>query len=650
MDYNGVVTILSNFAFQFMNVNFQRIFNELDYELELHISLSKFSAALLQEKKPGAYQLSYVVNYTFHIMDKNTSENTLQSLASVFWGDEQGNYVIAMPGPNGSVTSEVINNIHSHKNKKTILRNAAGEITKTIELNQVTFDPRNTFWYNEAKNRKQTIVTIPYRLPNVSFDVITIATPMYNNKHLSGIFGLNIRTDYLQDFINKIQLSPNSIIFIINEEGRLITIPKILQNNKKPIMYIKDIYIPWVSKAFEEYFKEPRQKFTYKSEGKTYIASYYPLKNQFPSQWYIMSIAPQDDFIGEANRMYLIIFAIGVGILILGIIFISTFVSLLVKSFKKIIKETEKIKNFELEGDTPVQSHIKEIIAISNALQSMKVGLRAFKKYVPTTLVRNLIKTGQEAHIGGKTKNIALFFSDIKDFTPLAEKMDPDALSVQLYSYFETLSKVIVKARGTVDKYIGDSIMAMWGAPLHEKAPCQQAALAALRCQASVDKLNNQWKSEGKPPLITRIGIHFGSALVGTFGSSVRFSYTALGDAVNIASRLEGINKIYGTKIIVSDAVYQIIKNEFALRFLDYVEVKGKTVPMPIYELLAENRSQLSFDLLAYQDAFQQGYELYLKQEWDNAEIYFNKCLTIFPKDTIAPLYIQRCQHAKLHL
>lgn len=649
MDYNGVVTILSNFAFQFMNVNFQRIFNELDYELQLHISLSKFSASLLQEKLPATTQLSQVVNYTFHLMDKTTAENTMESLSSVFWGDERGSYVIAMPNPDGSVTSEVINNIQPHKNKKIILRNSAGEITKTIEQNQITFDPRNTFWYNEAKNKKQTIVTIPYRLPNVPFDIITIATPMYNNKQLSGVFGLNIRTDYLQDFINKIQLSPNSIIFLINEEGRLITIPKILQNNKKPIMYIKDISIPWISKAFEEYFKKPRQKFTYKSEGKTYIASYFPLKNEFSSQWYIMSIAPQDDFIGEANRMYLIILAIGVSILILGIIFISTFVSLLVKSFKKIIQETEKIKNFELEGDTPVQSHIKEIIAISNALQSMKVGLRAFKKYAPTTLVRSLIKTGQEAHIGGKTKNIALFFSDIKDFTPLAEKMDPDALSAQLYSYFETLSKVIVKTRGTVDKYIGDSIMAMWGAPLHEKAPCQQAALAALRCQACVDKLNNQWKSEGKPLLITRIGIHFGSALVGTFGSSVRFSYTALGDAVNIASRLEGINKIYGTKIIVSDAVYQIIKNEFALRFLDCVEVKGKTVPIPIYELLAENRSQLSFDLAAYQDVFQQGYELYRKQQWDNAETYFTKCLEIYPTDTLAPLYIQRCQHAKLH-
>ncbi len=164
--------------------------------------------------------------------------------------------------------------------------------------------------------------------------------------------------------------------------------------------------------------------------------------------------------------------------------------------------------------------------------------------------------------------------------------MEPEKLMSHLCDYFEELSKIISSEKGTIDKYIGDSIMAFWGAPLEDKRHCFHACMAALRCKARLEKLNLMWEKQNKPPLITSIGIHTGKAIVGNIGSSTRLNYTAIGDTINFTSRLELQSKRFGSVIIVSDDVVNAVKGQFIFRFIEKANIRGKSGAHNIYELV----------------------------------------------------------------
>ncbi|WP_269458327.1 adenylate/guanylate cyclase domain-containing protein [Legionella waltersii] len=178
------------------------------------------------------------------------------------------------------------------------------------------------------------------------------------------------------------------------------------------------------------------------------------------------------------------------------------------------------------------------------------------------------------------------FFSDIRNFTDISENMDAESLMLHLCDYFEELSKIITSENGTIDKYIGDAIMAFWGAPIEDESHCLKACNAALKCQLRLNELNEQWEKQKKPKLLTGIGIHTGSAIIGNIGSSSRLNYTAIGDTINTASRLESLSKQYGSVIVVSEDVVNATQDHFEFRFLEQVSIRGKTGSYKIYELV----------------------------------------------------------------
>lgn len=315
---------------------------------------------------------------------------------------------------------------------------------------------------------------------------------------------------------------------------------------------------------------------------------------------------------------------------------------------KSITKEIDKIKNFELTNTPQIVSRIKEINSVAAALYSMKKGLRSFQKYIPATLVRDLIEAGEEARTGGVKKHLAIFFSDIRNFTSIAETSDPQKLAMRICDYFDVISTIITKQHGTIDKYIGDAVMAFWGAPLDVDHPCHKAATAALLCIKQITLLNQLLETENKPAFFTTIGIHFGETVVGNYGSTERLSYTAFGDSVNLASRLQGLNQYFGTKIIVSESVYQIIKDQFILRMIDCVAVKGKEEAINIYELISENNTHIDYDIDAYKIAFSKGFSAYINKNWDEAVMHFKDCQSIYKEDVVSSIFISRCEKCKI--
>lgn len=208
-----------------------------------------------------------------------------------------------------------------------------------------------------------------------------------------------------------------------------------------------------------------------------------------------------------------------------------------------------------------------------------------FSKYVNPEVLGEILKNPSAAALGGKEAEITVLFSDIRDFTSISEKMPPTKLVEFLNEYFETMSNKILENRGVVDKYIGDAIMAFWGAPLVDENQTDNAIAAALGMMSALKKLNEKLKSSGKTEINIGIGIYTGPAVIGNVGSKTRFDYTAIGDTVNVASRLEGLNKTYGTNIIFGESVKNKLKRQYNFSFLDSVEVKGRKKSLNIYTI-----------------------------------------------------------------
>jgi len=310
---------------------------------------------------------------------------------------------------------------------------------------------------------------------------------------------------------------------------------------------------------------------------------------------------------------------------------------------KGLVIETERIKNFELDGTIKIPAKLEELKGLVEAMNSMKIGLRSFRKYIPAELVQQLIRKGEEIDASGERQRLTIFFSDIEDFSTISEKLTPNELSSQISEYLTEMTTIILRHGGTVDKYIGDSIMAFWGAPNKTLDHATQACLAAIECNTRLKILAKEWTSQGRPAFKARIGLNTGDVVVGNIGSDQRLSYTAMGDPVNLASRLEGLNKEYSTSIIISQTVLNELPDEFTYRLLDIVVVKGKTEPVPIYELVSRKGDVTGSDS-EFLEMFGKAVNSYLEKDWEKALFRFEKLLGLRPDDQACKIFIERCR------
>ncbi len=273
---------------------------------------------------------------------------------------------------------------------------------------------------------------------------------------------------------------------------------------------------------------------------------------------------------------------------------------------------------------------------------------QAFQHYVSPAVVDKILNPFDALHLGGKRKVLTALFSDIRGFTSISEKMTPEELVHFLNEYLTAMTHIVLEYEGTVDKYMGDAIMAFYGAPLDQPDHAVRACNSAIDMMSRLHVLRTEWANRDLPYMNIGIGINSGEMSVGNMGSEERFDYTIMGDNVNLASRLEGINKQYGTNIVISEFTYRLIRNEsFIVRELDSVRVKGKQEPVTIYELIGQGTPDPQLESLL--SAFHDGLEAYKHQEWDRAIALFQEVLRIHihSDDKPAKLYIQRCEEYK---
>lgn len=263
-----------------------------------------------------------------------------------------------------------------------------------------------------------------------------------------------------------------------------------------------------------------------------------------------------------------------------------------------------------------------------------------FGQYVPSELVEEMAKHPESVSMVGESREMTILFSDVRGFTTISEGLDPKELSLLMNEFLTPLSRVIYKHRGTIDKYMGDCIMAFWGAPLPDRDHARNAILAGIEMQATLQALQPHFKERGWPGIHVGVGINTGRVSVGNMGSEVRVAYTVMGDEVNLASRLEGITKQYGVGIIVGENTQNLV-TDFLYRELDHVRVKGKDRPVAIYEPIALV-SEASKALQDEVKLFHEVRRLYRKQDWDQAELQLMNLQRMSPGTALYGKYAER--------
>lgn len=287
--------------------------------------------------------------------------------------------------------------------------------------------------------------------------------------------------------------------------------------------------------------------------------------------------------------------------------------------------------------DTP----LRETAEVMAGLERAKTSMRALAKYVPVDLVRELYEANREPALGGELVDLSIMFSDIQGFTTLAERLTPAELARALGLYLSAVLEGVRATSGTVDKFIGDSVMAFWNAPTRHAEHSARACRAVLACKKATAALYTSANWASLPPLITRFGIHRATVMVGHFGAPDRFSYTALGDGVNLASRLEGLCKLYGVTALASEAVATSTGDAFAFRLIDKVAVKGKTAAVRVYELLGMRTDPPH----PYAFSYERALEAYFSRDFRGAIALLDAATTDGPSRAMAA----RCKEFLTH-
>ncbi|MBS3905348.1 MAG: hypothetical protein KGZ39_08495 [Simkania sp.] len=514
----------------------------------------------------------------------------------------------------------------------------------------VQYDARSRPWYLGAVKTKMLYWTAAYKYYSTGELGITVSLPLYTSQgDLIAVIGADLPLTALSNFLAHQPIGNSGKAFILDSSGTLI-LPPLAEGKSTPISS------EMLSFAYAQALKTSEKNFIFDFRGTPYLASMhlFPLDaKRFPldgkNGWSILIIDPLSDFFSGVLKIQKEALIISCAILMVSSFFVFLLSNRIANPIVTLSKEIDKITRLDLDSKVRVHSNIKEIDLIDSSIFSMRNALRSFVKYMPKKVVKRLIEHNQEVAIGGEKKEITIFFSDITGFTSLAESLSAETTMSLLAEYFDVLSKTILVHEGTIDKYIGDGLMAFWGAPQEILNHPSQACISALLCQAEISQLNAFHQKEGKPALYTRIGINTGIAIIGNIGTSERMNYTAVGDAVNIAARLQPLNTLYHTSIIISETVKQHLGEQFLTRPLDISEVRGKTEKIKIYELVAllvGNPLILATpEQLDLCSTFTQAYEAFYSKNYNQARTLFQTILQRFPKDIATQLYLERLQN-----
>lgn len=457
-------------------------------------------------------------------------------------------------------------------------------------------------------------------------------------------------TENLKGFIFE-KYPDGSKILIANSERDL----KFGQDNNKDWALVnnpekmKDTAISSLFKNLPQEFKTlpdiPSHKiFTFYDNEKGYVGSAATLVPGQKPWWVLCIYIPESVLYAKSYRQFQITLFITFLIIVASAIislFLARKASENIEGLALFASNMGKLDfNYKLKVNT---SFIGEIQFLTKSMILMQVGLQSFTQYLPKDMLKSLFDTGVIAKPGGKEKEVTIFFTDIVNFTHYSEILAPNDLVLQLNEYLGCFSSVINKNRGTVDKYIGDAVMAYWNAPKDCEDHAFKACETALQGLHNLSFLQKEWTRLNKPIFNVRIGINSGNVVLGNIGTDEHLSYTVVGDNVNLASRLESLNKVYGTNIMISDSTLKACGDKLVTRPIDLVAVKGKEKKILVHELLGIT-NQTSSKIVSFCNEFKVAFAAYLNKDWSLGVQLFEKITGQYPDDLVTKIHLDRCR------
>jgi adenylate cyclase len=523
-------------------------------------------------------------------------------------------------------------------------KNSDLDTIATETSHQLSYDHRSDFWYETvaAWPRPYWSSYLAYSPDKVQ--AISVSLPTLNvDGTIAAVISANISLDILANYLSHQEIDREVAggIFVVDDEGALI-IPSKLHQLKES----SNISTSTISTAFEEYLKTQQQKFIFKDEGKQYLVAFTSFPTNFEKKWLLMTVVNLEDFLARPLKTQYESLLISAFVLFLAGVFVFISARHISSPIEGLVQQVDAIQRLNFEAQDAIPSNIEEIIKLQESITTLRRTVRAFSRYIPKEIVKTLLQQGKEITLGGEKREATILFSDIENFSTIAESMSAEKLLKHLSDYFDLLSKIILFYQGTIDKYIGDSIMAIWNAPQNVEDHTDKAAYAALKCQLALKEFNAKRIQAKLPTFPTRIGIHTGDVFVGNIGTEERMNYTALGDVVNTAARLQNMNKVYSTSILISETVQEKISKDFLTRPLDFIAVKGRMKRVTIYELmgLKEGDPELiaPSEQITLSQKFTQAYTTYHEGDVEKAKMLFLDLSKKFPDDIPTQSYVKR--------
>jgi adenylate cyclase len=508
------------------------------------------------------------------------------------------------------------------------------------------YDPRVRLWYRSAEKAGGTMISDPDIFAALGLIGFTVASPYYVGGKLQGVAAIDITLDGLGVYLAERKISPGTLSYILDSQGRVLAasdLSKTYSNEggKLEFRHISSLDNELPAMAYAARPRGTEGTFSFSHGGREYLASLSTLAPEFGKRWQLFTVTPLSDFAAEfqRNNEFLVIFGLlATAVQILIIYFLTGVIS---RPLEKLAFKVEKIQELGSEQLPSVNSPVREIWTLSKAIDTLDAAVKSFAAFVPVGLVTQLLHSEQKLELGGHSRFLTIFFSDLEAFSSLSEEVPSQELLLRVSAYLELVTKTVNQEHGTIDKFIGDGVMAFWGAPALLDDHAWRACVAALRIERGMDALNERWRADGLKPLNVRIGIHSDAVLVGNIGSKERMSYTVMGDGVNIAARLESINKEFKTRICISHTVYKEAGERLCVRPIDDVTVKGRRAKVPIYELVgvfgaADPGLEPDEATLKLCRLTRAAYEALIEEDFVLAARRYRDILSEFPGDPVA--------------
>jgi adenylate cyclase len=481
------------------------------------------------------------------------------------------------------------------KRSTWVFRDGDGRYLGERSTEEVSYDPRARPWYESASQAFEPVSVGPYAMATTRRIGLTLAAPMERVRWI--VVGADIPLQSLSHLLAEESASPNARGYVFDEQGRLIVhsdaaamdtlVLNLMGGAGGKAVELGDPVLDAIVPLLTTFKGGTQRTASFPVGNETYLAQFWPVRVSHLVQGSMVVIAaPLSDFTAASERVLRQDLLISALFLVAGIFAALMTARLASNALLRLTDDAREIGDLTFPRQEAVRSHIAEINTLAGALGSARRAIGTFALYVPRELVRKIVASGQAVAGSAARQEVTVLFTDIRDFTTISESRAPEEVVALLSTYFELMNEIVERHRGVIVQYLGDSIYAMWNAPEPDPDHVNDGCRCALALKAGIDELNGANRAAGLPELVTRFGLHVGEAVVGSVGAQSRRQYTAMGDTVNVASRLEGINKEFGTSILVSAAVRGRADAGFHFRALGLAQAKGRHERIAVFELV----------------------------------------------------------------